>query len=263
MAAASGKVAIGATYRGTGKGGLILACQPPARPSRWTPSTSSWSNEQGQIAEHWGHGRHHRHRGPARPAARPRPGACLTAPIGTYAPGHSRRPGRQRSRVHRALPGERLMPVFPWRLSATAPEIPRRISRRQKVSRCLHRTVQHASRALEHVQGAIHLRHANPARSSGCGLAVLRHRSQDRLEVINGVGADLEGDGHVPASTGDDQLMKVAVADDQVPQPAAVDVAALGGQGEQGGVTRSSSHRSLPLLEALRRSGMLIEAAFR
>jgi hypothetical protein len=54
MAAASGKVAIRATYRGTGKGGFILACQPPVRPSRWTPSTSSWSNEQGQIAEHWG-----------------------------------------------------------------------------------------------------------------------------------------------------------------------------------------------------------------
>jgi hypothetical protein len=54
MAAASGKVAIRATYRGTGKGGFILACQPPARPSRWTPSHSSWSNEQGQIAEHWG-----------------------------------------------------------------------------------------------------------------------------------------------------------------------------------------------------------------
>jgi hypothetical protein len=54
MAAASGKVAIRATYRGTGKGGFILACQPPARPSRWTPATSSWSNEQGQIAEHWG-----------------------------------------------------------------------------------------------------------------------------------------------------------------------------------------------------------------
>ena len=34
MAAASGKVAIRATYRGTGKGGFILACQPPARPSR-------------------------------------------------------------------------------------------------------------------------------------------------------------------------------------------------------------------------------------
>ena len=54
MAAASGKVASRATYRGTGKGGFILACQPPARPSRWTPSTSSWSNKQGQIAEHWG-----------------------------------------------------------------------------------------------------------------------------------------------------------------------------------------------------------------
>src|SRR5437762_1031158 len=40
----------------------------------------------------------------------------------------------------------------------------------------------------------------------------------------------------MPASTGDDQLMEVAVADDQVSQPAAVDVAALGGQGEQGGV---------------------------
>src|SRR5215831_14907252 len=40
----------------------------------------------------------------------------------------------------------------------------------------------------------------------------------------------------MPGRTGDDQLMEVAVADDEVTQPAAVDVAALGGQGEQGGV---------------------------
>jgi hypothetical protein len=80
--------------------------------------------------------------------------------------------------------------------------------------------------------------------------------SQPRsLGGISWVGAELEGDRHVPASGGDDQLMEVAVADDQVPQPAAVDVAALGGQGEQSGVTRSSSYRSLSLLEALCRSG--------
>ena len=84
---------------------------------------------------------------------------------------------------------------------------------------------------------------------------MVRHHAQDRLEVIEGVGAELESDGHVPGGTGYDQLMEVAVADDEVPQPAAVDVAALGGQGEQGGLTRSSSCRSLSLLEALSRSG--------
>jgi pimeloyl-ACP methyl ester carboxylesterase len=36
MAAPSGKVAIRATYRGTGKGGLI-----PARTTRWVPTTNS------------------------------------------------------------------------------------------------------------------------------------------------------------------------------------------------------------------------------
>src|SRR5262249_4385318 len=46
----------------------------------------------------------------------------------------------------------------------------------------------------------------------------------------------LEGDGHVPGGTGYDQLMEGAVPDDEVAQPAAVDVATLGGQGEQGGV---------------------------
>src|SRR5215475_15997723 len=40
----------------------------------------------------------------------------------------------------------------------------------------------------------------------------------------------------MPDRTWDDQLMEVAVADDEVAQPAAVDVAALGGQGEQSGV---------------------------
>jgi hypothetical protein len=63
---------------------------------------------------------------------------------------------------------------------------------------------------------------------------VVRHHAQDRLQVIEGVGAELESDGHVPGGTGYDQLMEVAVADDEVPQPAAVDVAALGGQSEQG-----------------------------
>src|SRR5215471_7604686 len=75
-------------------------------------------------------------------------------------------------------------------------------------------------------------------RSSGCGLAVVCQYAQDRLEVIEGVGAELEGDGQVPGGTRYDQLMEVAVADDEVPQPAAVDVAALGGQGEQGGVDK-------------------------
>src|SRR5262245_41120583 len=66
--------------------------------------------------------------------------------------------------------------------------------------------------------------------------SVVRHHAQDRREVIEGVGAELEGDRHVPGRTGYDQLMEVALADDEVPQAAAVDVAALGGQSEQGGV---------------------------
>jgi hypothetical protein len=84
---------------------------------------------------------------------------------------------------------------------------------------------------------------------------VVCHHAQDRLEVIEGAVAEFEGDGHVPGGTGDDQLLEVAVADDEIPQPAAADVAALGGQGEQGGLTSSSSYRSLSLLEALSRSG--------
>lgn len=51
---------------------------------------------------------------------------------------------------------------------------------------------------------------------SDCGLAVMRHDTQDRLQVIGRVGAELKGDGHVPGRTGDDQLMEVAVADDEV-----------------------------------------------
>src|SRR5262245_21795510 len=40
----------------------------------------------------------------------------------------------------------------------------------------------------------------------------------------------------MPGSGVDDQHLEVAVPDDEVPQPAAVDVAAPGGEGEQGGV---------------------------
>jgi hypothetical protein len=48
----------------------------------------------------------------------------------------------------------------------------------------------------------------------------MRHDTQDRWQVIGRVGAELKGDGHVPGRTGDDQLMEVAVADDEVAQPA-------------------------------------------
>jgi len=75
-----------------------------------------------------------------------------------------------------------------------------------------------------------------PVGSSGFGLAVMRHHTEDRLEVINRVAVELDSDRHVSGSTRDDHLMKVAVANDEVPQPTAVDVAALGGQGKQGRV---------------------------
>jgi hypothetical protein len=41
---------------------------------------------------------------------------------------------------------------------------------------------------------------------------VIRHHAQDRLEVVDRIGAELERDGHVPGSTGQDQLTEVAVA---------------------------------------------------
>jgi hypothetical protein len=42
----------------------------------------------------------------------------------------------------------------------------------------------------------------------GCGQAVMRDHTQDRLQVIGRVGAELESDGYVPGSAGDDQLME-------------------------------------------------------
>src|SRR5205823_6151689 len=69
-----------------------------------------------------------------------------------------------------------------------------------------------------------------------CGRKQKKLRVIYRQALIERVGAELESDGHVPGGTRDDQLMEVAVADDEVPQPAAVDVAALGGQSEQGWV---------------------------
>ena len=58
----------------------------------------------------------------------------------------------------------------------------------------------------------------------------------------NGVAArhevriDLEGDAHVSARDRQHVCAEVTVADDEVTKPAAVEVAALGGQGQQGRV---------------------------
>jgi hypothetical protein len=51
--------------------------------------------------------------------------------------------------------------------------------------------------------------------------------SQDRLGVIGWVASGFEGNGHVSGSSGDDELVEVTVADDEVPEPSAVDVSAL------------------------------------
>jgi hypothetical protein len=51
-----------------------------------------------------------------------------------------------------------------------------------------------------------------------------------------GVRIDLEGDAHVSARDRQHVCVEVPVADDEVTKPAAVEVAALGGQGQQGRV---------------------------
>ena len=56
--------------------------------------------------------------------------------------------------------------------------------------------------------------------SSDCELAVIRHGTQDRLQVIGRVGADLKSNADMPGRSGDDQHLEVAVPDDEVPQPA-------------------------------------------
>ena len=85
-------------------------------------------------------------------------------------------------------------------------------------------------------EGSAAVRFVRRVGSSDCGLAVIRHDTQDRLQVIGRVGAELKSNADMPGRSGDDQHLEVAVPDDEVPQPAAVDVAAPGGEGEQGGV---------------------------
>jgi len=65
---------------------------------------------------------------------------------------------------------------------------------------------------------------------------VTGHDPQDRLKVIGRAAGKLEGNRHVSGSTGHDQLVEMTVADDEVPQPPAVDVPALCRQHEQGRV---------------------------
>src|SRR5262245_44851369 len=87
-------------------------------------------------------------------------------------------------------------------------------------------------------EGSAAVRYVRRVGSSDCGLAVIRHDTQDRLQVIGRVGAELKSNADMPSRSGDDQHLEVAVPDDEVPQPAAVDVAAPGGEGEQGGVNQ-------------------------
>jgi hypothetical protein len=57
----------------------------------------------------------------------------------------------------------------------------------------------------------------------------MRDQSKDGLQMIGRVGSKLKADPHVPGAIGDDKHVEMAVPDDEVSQPAAVDVAPLGG----------------------------------
>src|SRR5262249_34039170 len=66
------------------------------------------------------------------------------------------------------------------------------------------------------------------------GLAVTRDDTQDRVQIFDWFGVHFESDADVTGSRGDHQHLEVAVPDDEIPQPSAVDVPAPGGEGQQG-----------------------------
>ena len=82
------------------------------------------------------------------------------------------------------------------------------------------------------------------------------HHIQDCPQVIDRIGDELEAHADVPGTMGEDQHGEVAVTHDEEAQPAAVDVAALRGQGEQGGVDEELLVEVASLLEALCRAGL-------
>jgi hypothetical protein len=120
MVAAGDKAAIRATYRDTGKGGFIPGMPATGKTFAMVAIYLVRINEQGQVAD-TGRGRQHRHRGPARPAARRRPGARLTAPIDAYSPRALTPTWTANDRELIVLRQAKGSCRLPWRLSATAP----------------------------------------------------------------------------------------------------------------------------------------------
>src|SRR5215468_2373009 len=59
-------------------------------------------------------------------------------------------------------------------------------------------------------EGSAAVRFVRRVGSSDCGLAVIRHDTQDRLQVIGRVGAELKSNADMPGRTGDDQHLEVA-----------------------------------------------------
>jgi hypothetical protein len=120
MVAAGDKAAIRATYRDTGKGGFIPGMPATGKTFAMVAIYLVRINEQGQVAD-TGRGRQHRHHGPARPAARRRPGARLTAPIDAYSP-RALTPTWTATTASSSCSARRKAHAgLPWRLSATAP----------------------------------------------------------------------------------------------------------------------------------------------
>lgn len=67
---------------------------------------------------------------------------------------------------------------------------------------------------------------------------LIGHCLKHSWDVLGRVSREVERDGHVPGNKRDNQLVEVAATDDEVAQTAAVDVAALAGQRQQGRVDK-------------------------
>jgi hypothetical protein len=83
---------------------------------------------------------------------------------------------------------------------------------------------------------------------------------KDGCDVLDGVGVELEGDGQVSLVEGQHELLKSAVAHDEVAQTAAVDVPRWVASFSSVGLTSSSSNRSVSLPEASRMSSRCLRA---
>jgi 3-oxoacyl-ACP reductase-like protein len=69
--------------------------------------------------------------------------------------------------------------------------------------------------------------------SGRSGSSSIGHELADLTRHGDRVGAELDADGDVAVRRGDDDLVEVAVADDQATEPAAVELAALSGECEE------------------------------